>query len=1846
MPGFQDSATKITFYFGENYKLTKLEVYTTGCGPDQPVVYKKSLSLFNETGAFADPTAMAYFVKLKDMERDLTARTPMPWIEFLLKYTYPAIYVQDGLLAAQSTESTAGSCVKKVLAKEAKQFGQDLLDETFGLADAIAYKFHKNLCYKDEKKVLEEHQNFGFWTVTDPTKQDFKQNLLALAQERAYGEMDTTSAGLCAVIGGMGDKEAAPGSSQKTLDDMWQEVVEKIKICGLNDLMLSAIQCILKGMSLEEGLSKMLKAALKGMGVEDFGALFVLLPAEKQAELDALVQHKLESGDIFKDSKFAQQLSDGTTGNLGWNPRDPNTNDTRPWNDEQFVKNKANPGSTSSTSSPQATRRTLVQTLDFSSADKRNTLNPNIVLEAYVLALLEIYNGYYLELLDAMNQLPGSEIIGAMITAVDCPGPPPGATPTGYDRIKNNLEVPYCFNIHDIRLPRVENPFIWLPGTKDILGLLIYAAKQAIQEAVLRAITQLFLKICQTVSASACIALELAGDLAQSPFSEDTLKDIVKETFCGPDGTSDEAEAALVELIAALGPGAIALADQQQALRFAADLSSATTRREFTNGFLGKSSPALIKIALNLVKTDYIEYKDALGNEAALEAFFKNMGAAMPVAMQAQMRDYLEGLGEDGDFPANPSLCATPDQLEEWCDIRGALLADRATPEQKAYLCASPEIDLAEVMQSGPGQYLAASLPPIMSEPGCDNGLLPFEPAEAVEVATSVLDNNLEKLKMSFLTDMLGNGPFESDWGMLNLILSDTRGNPLSTHNRKKEWDLGWQQDYVDFYVESAGNFWDPYESLDKQKGAWPVKVAEWLRVQFEDLDTQTTSNNDFQATQIESTVTFKQKGFDGWFGNVNLLSLPDLGYNIETEVDFEAEDINFIALGRKATPDTILEYRDNNDSQEEGGDPDNWAYGFDLEIFLNDMEHTITPSSLAEEGLNATPTIHNRPDDNVRVKIYELSKALDLKALSNAKISGVALTDLLPIGEPTRELKYEFLSVDDTLNNIDLDDYVKFLATFDQQSDHAPPLVLLQEMIEQNGASAAIQSLKSFYDSTTSAIFESLAAEIASNEDAFMYGAALDNLTDDDLTYVIDSGQVEGVPGGTPYRDVEIADPETGLLRKLKNSDQILGISEYQWNVKSGLEGYTKNRVYYLNPDKFGGSYKSPPIYMVPPQDKGWFGLIDVLFPEQGACKPSRSDLVDFGDIQEQIEKSYRYIPEDERLKIDRDCALELPYNRILERSAVAGLESIITAAIRIYASVHFVKSLATFTTVKPDFFANFSSVYASYVIEDMEEAFKDAQAGAAEFFTLFKDEEFWYAFLEQAVQLYSRRVDGKQLSGESEHGYGEILDPPPNVLNALYRINDMQEEYVYAYREDLKAAKKNNDAGQFQTLRGYREDKSLEAVQATEEDAKLVLKELVKEQLQIMGEKFINNLDIIDLSPSIHNIAYYLLEELSEGSTLSIDGKQIKEKIDSSSNLPTAGEEHYTNGNELVTENGDNYVGLYHVHSDSYMEGEFHVDESHGLLTPLSNQIIIVSDNTPIGDVANYGTTTSTTKPFTIEKYIAIEGIKYPPSDAATIIAQNDPATNISELYPGTLAQVTDKAGRVVGLEGELGVRYGVEFSINIGGIKTPLTTAEIDVLDLPVQEFKTISADSKILLCLINKLKDDEKFKLIYKYIFPLPKMTSILAIYNDMGFLPSIGEITVPVAETAVAENLPGNSIGGNEETPVLVPGATGWLPPSRRDGNWLRLGWDQWDQVLMRNSKSRIKKLFKVYYNSAGGMQEMLSSLKNSDRASWTWVKNMRSRLKPRTGADLLPWWKKRKLRSNPFDSNGNLCEKK
>lgn len=1878
---FEDKVTKIEFTFSPEYKAKKLRVYTETCG-EKPTVLK-NLKRLNKKSSWKDPTAVAYFAQMKKMERDLTARVPTPWLEFLKEYTYPQI---DAVINAgysnTDPENTVASCIAENLASEAKQLGQDILDDVFGIGDAIALQFHKALCNEDYKDLLEQKIKFGQIPSEallvsaqgrdvdqiDATKfvptgesDEVTKNIGAFAIEQAFKELDENDqvfSNFCALLL---SGAASGGDLTRQLDLLWANGLDKIRICGLFDLMLDAIQCLFKGLTLEEALASMLQSALTAMSLENFGDLFIGLPPDKQQELDALVQRKLQSGDIFRPDSQAQRVSDEAA--KGENTRldvenDPallgNIQINKPWENPELIseqnKKLMREDSYSSESPsgipPANTRKSDVgdATVKAQLQNVGSQLNPALIMDAYIAALIEVYSENLLDLLDILNKFPGAQIIAKVISLIDCPIPPI-FDPSLMDFLKD-IELPFCRNTQHIGLPRLENPFAYLPKLKDLFRILFQIIKIELQKLVIRIIIKLIVKICELIGDAICKALEAVGDIAAAlpavATGRTTFKDVIRETICGPQADEEKLDDTIADMFQQMSAGGAAFSDRAAVLSFAEDISAATSRRELTDAVLGNPSETFLKVMESLVEFEYPQFAAAFNNRDNIGSFFGNIGNLMPLEAKQALKDFAAGLSEDDQLPANPTLCATPEQIEDFCNLRSGLLAGRASPEQIAKLCDSARDtfkndieDLATILNDGIPNYLNNNLPPILSDPGCSNGLLPFEPEEIAKATTKSLDGNMEQLKIAYTYDMIGNGPFERNWGFINMVLSDTEGNPYTAHLRKSA-NSGriFRKDFVDFYVTPDSKADDAnedtkYTKLSRQHGAFPMKVADWMQEEMpRQIAASSFDSNNQQQDDKEFYKSFEDLNFDGLFGDVNLLALPDYGYNTDVSVDYDNERVKFTKRARKKTEDIKLEFRDNAKGTGE------FSYGFEVNLFLSDIEK--------QEG-----EFVNRADDNSRILIRDV---VNTKAKTDSSDSSylervdVSVSDLLGLNEELSILRwrtYEFVAVDNGLEGVDTISYPRYYETTQQKKTYIPQVYLLKDLLEKHGTETlpSDASVKTAHDAIMNSIFNDFAEQIHTNDSAFVYGAALDDLTYEDADYGVEDG-------GEFIEYSEYIDREG-----ITNEDAVLGISRDQFN-----NGEESARVIYLDPAKFGGTYFNPPVYIKPIKNDGWLGLIDVMFPDISPCKPYRSDLVDFGSIQKRISDSYNSIPEDERLKTDPDCVREEPYNRILERPSKAGIEGIISAAIRIYASVHLLKGLATFTKFKPDFANSFSKINAQYVIEKMEEDFKDAQpVGGFEFFNPFKDEEFWYAFLEQSVQTYARR-----------YASGQLPDPPGPVVDALTRIEEVIKRHRSIYKDTytandgrtiigLRDAKKMGDAPFLQNLKNYRADKNLEVIQETEADAKIILQELVIEELDFMGNVFMENLKGTSFADNdvISDLRKYVLESLCVGSSLDID-KEIREQAEE---LPTEGEDIYTAGSELITLEGEDYVGYYHVHIDEegdpvYMVGPYHTEEDHDLLRVSAKKIVV-----PIGDVEWINTDIPTLdKPFKLEKYIRIgdqepfesnDDAKQALLAAANAAGLEPNATNISDLFPGTMELVYDENGAEIGITGELGVRYGLQLSTAQGVV----ARVEVDALDLPVTEFQPLQAKSKLLLCLVNNLLDDPDFNAVVKYIFPLGKILSTLSIYNDLAFVPSIGEKVVDYDRTS---DPPGRFIvvtdneDGTFTSKLENNGSEGWLSSEDRNpgffaGNGLfLLHYDKWDQNILTKSKFRIKKLFKGFYNTRDFDPE------GDDAATpgEAFLASLRASFKPAAGQRLLPWWKRRMLRTNPFNADGALCDKK
>ena len=1851
-----NNVIKFTMEFSPEYELKKLKIFTTGCR-EKPITFNsRALTALNSKDSFKDPTAMAYFTKLNEMEAFLSARVARPWLEFIQEHTYPKVSTEQKYPTSEqngSTNLSALSCVADSLLEEGKQLGQDIVDDIFSLGDAIAYQFHKTSCKRSLGQINTELEEMGLVYKIDPETGEKKavygelkdsrtgktRTIKSMAMAQAFEQLEDSDqpfASMCAAL--LGASLPIGTSSKEIINILWKDGLGRIKLCGLLDIMVESIQCLFKGLTLEQALKVALKSALKTLPLENWGDLFVGLPPSKQAELDALVKKKLNRVPTAKSPPLDRlDRSDDDVKFFG------KIKINKPWQDEKLLERSAatksygnydNEVRQSALNDPDAQKgqRTLVQKYDkarkqLSNPSTTHGLSPDVIMEAYTLALIDVYGNDLLSLVDMLNKYPGAQIIAKIIAVFDCPSPPM-FDPNFLDFIKS-VELPFCRNIQEVQLPMLQNPFGWFPTWADFLNGLYEAILLAVQTALLRILFRILVKVCELLGDAICKALEVAGDLVTSlpdlATGRDNFSNIIRDSICGPNASQEQVDATIADMFAKFGMGGAAFSNTEKIKQFCEDITNSTTRRETVEAFNGEASQAWKDTSFTILQNQYPEFLDAMPTKNDLSDMFQNIGLLMPIEVRDTMRTFLESIPEDDDLPANPSLCATPEDLEDFKQRQCLLLEGRATEEDCEIMFNDLQNELLEdmeelttLLEKGISNVVEDSLPPIVSQPGCDDGIMPFQTEADVKISGNSIDKNMEQLEISYSKDMLGNGGLfagNDDWGFINMILSDTHGRALSTHRRFSSRDKG----YVDVVTQT--NLFGV--DANNQEGQFPAYVAEWLFQKMKNTNFTFNSNNTQSNINKGKKLyrSFEELGYDGLFGtlDIDLLALPDFGYNSKFSVEMERQRVVIKKSARKKNPDVEMTFVDNNDNR---GDLA-YNFGFGVKLFLSEVEKTRSPVTGQEIFVN-------RADDNARVSIVHYT---------------VDRGSILSSPTTVSDRRYEFLSVDDTLSDIDLTNYTNFSKVGISPTKFIPQIQMLSDLMSRSPS----PKIKSFHDSTMSLILNTMFQEVAGPQDsngnpeknAWKYGAQLDDLKEEDILYVVKNGQTLS-PGGTEYADAKVqdidSDGEESGDRDINNDDMILGISKMQYDEENGSN--RENRVFYLDPMVYGGSYARPSIYIKPIQNQGWLGMVDVMFPEAGPCKPQRTDLVNFKEISNDVNQSYFTMPEDQRLKADVDCVVEKPYDRILDRDAKAGIQGVITAAARIYSSVHFIKTLATFTTFNTAVKENYSSLYASYIVEVMEKDFKSAQGSFAEKFNTFKDEEFWYSFLEQSVQTYSRLVAENKIT------------PPESVLRAFDVLNDIQEKYNYPFRDDLKRARSLDRAREFpfQTLKGYREERNFEAIQASEEQAKLILKEFVVMELNKMAEKFNENLKIVGIKPQINDLDFYLLSRFTQGAeTLDVD-KELKEQI---VDMPTEGGNHYTNGGELSQTNGEPYVGYYHIHEDDdgnlvYMKGEAHNDEQHDVLNLFANKVVL-----PIGDILSINVSPSSArasaKPFVIRKYISINGERLDPDTAVQTIKNNEVEKNISEVYPGTLATVEEN-GRVVGLTGELGVRYGLVFSVFLDGQLVEITNVEVDALDQKVSQMSPLEGNSKLLFCLIKNLKDDEKFKIFARYVFPLNKFTSTIAIYNDQGFLPSIAQVTAGKGADSFGGK-PGIKAYTDEITgqPLSIVLKEGWEHYEDRTKGlywtWGYRTWDEWDKELLRNSRSRIKKLFKGYYYDRK-FEESIDSLTGPGNAGKIIVENLKSNLSLPPGTGLLPWWQRgRLLKTTPFNGKGKLCTK-
>ena len=125
---------------GDNpYHIKAIYAWKEGCSEKE---LKKGFPAFQKKySKITSQSLMNYIAKINEIDLTLQARQTTPWLDFLVKYTYPLIIVDYGLLNMQSVGDTLGKCVEE----NAREFGGQLrdyiLNEALSFMNSLSYQY-------------------------------------------------------------------------------------------------------------------------------------------------------------------------------------------------------------------------------------------------------------------------------------------------------------------------------------------------------------------------------------------------------------------------------------------------------------------------------------------------------------------------------------------------------------------------------------------------------------------------------------------------------------------------------------------------------------------------------------------------------------------------------------------------------------------------------------------------------------------------------------------------------------------------------------------------------------------------------------------------------------------------------------------------------------------------------------------------------------------------------------------------------------------------------------------------------------------------------------------------------------------------------------------------------------------------------------------------------------------------------------------------------------------------------------------------------------------------------------------------------------------------------------------------------------------------------------------------------------------------------------------------------------------------------------------------------------------------------------------------------------------------
>ena len=985
---------------------------------------------------------------------------------------------------------------------------------------------------------------------------------------------------------------------------------------------------------------------------------------------------------------------------------------------------------------------------------------------------------------------------------------------------------------------------------------LIEVLKQALISILLRTLMGILRETIELLLGFACQATDsdvenyLQGSLPPGEIPGGNMRDYLMGVMCPDANGASNIDETLADLMSSLLPGvssgdAESLLGAQSDCNFVGRIEDNVTAAQLLDLFQGRATTGTLTAVLMIIDNHCQDLQRVLPTTSAIANFFQNLGNVFPQEYLDELRDLISETPAVVGIPAN--LCPEDEALD---NLREALNCEgEATPEQiDAYIEAfqdrlgSTIEDMMSTLSNGLDSSLSSQIQTALAE------LMPKDEPGNLLIAEQVVAAQFEPFYSFYTRDLMhimgaSGRPFNA--GLINMILANKNAvgqvGQIRNYGAHSAFVVGPGLGLIATlppplnFIASAGQLGGLGENLRKTYFGDPPEEGE-LEIDRcnEDIPIDRESYDEFVADGgFTSTSTAPEEDgpptYQAWRRGQRQARAECRARNAAAiNAGVGPGPYGFGKLRKPATIGRSLQtiFQDIGSYYEElpGSVGVQYSYPFSATLDFQ----LPPPGTFFDEGARLFDLTYNFETGLLQYIPYLSSEAgaptiaalayttrapeeewTEVNTTSNARLQGVLeeyISDL-PLPEDEASLTPANVGAGVLLDNI-----TRFM---DPDAGWSDPS---SEELE-----GWLADCRRVVASVRAGVGISYARSIAENEDAFTYGQYnLEALT-----------------------DVDVLDPGSELLDK----------------------GYN---FVYLDDGR---------IFVEPPPKGGWLEVKDRLLPQSSEtfCCPDKKELFNISSIVDRTLEGYKNAEEDPRLSLNPKTVNEPPFARILSRMNLASCEGNIITTIRVYAIEHILKGYATYNKFLPQVPEVHSDVLADYITQKMKEGLLDQpnQPGApvwppglipdtvydpaaVEAGTGGRAERlhaYWYEFLEQCVQTYSRRIKAGAVTITGE------------INNAMTRLQTALDNYVEPKKSELRTARTalialfflNPLTAPFLSpfapivlpqvnLKNLRRKTKIDTIKSSESDAMIILKQLVKEELARMSEDIV---DVFDTPP-----------------------------------------------------------------------------------------------------------------------------------------------------------------------------------------------------------------------------------------------------------------------------------------------------------------------------------------------------------------------------------------------------------